>query len=46
VDYYKQLRASIRDMNRYIEENSGTVNLGEFNVLEDEPLPDENSNGP
>ena len=45
VDYYKQLRASIRDMNRYIEENSGTVNLGEFHVIEDEPASKEDSNG-
>ena len=45
VDYYKQLRASIRDMNRYIEENSGTVNLGEFNVIEEEPPADESSSG-
>jgi len=36
VAYYQQLRSSIREMNRYIEENSGTVTLGEFQVLEDE----------
>jgi len=46
VAYYQQLRQSIRDMDRYIQENSGTVEIGEFEVLEDKPVPKtENDNG-
>ncbi len=37
--YYQQLRSKIREMNRYIEENTGKVELGEFEVLEDQPAP-------
>lgn len=35
VAYYQGLRARIDELNRYIGENSGTVELGEFQVLED-----------
>jgi hypothetical protein len=37
--YYEKLRQSIRDLNRHIEENAGTVELGEFEVIEDTPEP-------
>jgi hypothetical protein len=36
VAYYQGLRARIDELNRYIGENSGTVELGEFQVLEGE----------
>jgi hypothetical protein len=36
VAYYQGLRARIDELNRYIGENSGTVELGEFQVLEDD----------
>jgi len=35
VAYYQGLRERIDELNRYIGENSGTVELGEFQVLED-----------
>ena len=38
--YYQQLRDSIRALNQHIEENSGTVELGEFEVLEPTPESD------
>ncbi len=36
VDYYQGLRARIDELNRYIGENSGNVELGELKVVEDE----------
>lgn len=36
VDYYQGLRRRIDDLNRYIGENTGTVELGEFQVLDDD----------
>lgn len=36
VAYYQNLRASIKEMNNYIEQNSGTVTLGELKVIEDD----------
>ncbi|MDZ4730198.1 MAG: SEL1-like repeat protein [Xanthomonadales bacterium] len=37
VAYYQGLRQRINELNRYIGENSGNVELGEFKVVEDEP---------
>jgi hypothetical protein len=36
VDYYQGLRQRITELNNYIGQNSGTVELGEFEVVEDE----------
>jgi hypothetical protein len=36
VAYYQGLRERINELNRYIGENSGNVELGEFQVVEDE----------
>jgi hypothetical protein len=36
VAYYQGLRQRIDELNRYIGENSGTVELGELHVLEDD----------
>jgi hypothetical protein len=36
VAYYQQLRASIKALEQYISEHGGTVELGEFEVLEPE----------
>jgi hypothetical protein len=37
VEYYQGLRQRIDELNRFIGENSGNVELGEFEVVEDEP---------
>ncbi|HKX57280.1 MAG TPA: SEL1-like repeat protein [Xanthomonadales bacterium] len=36
VEYYQGLRQRIDELNRYIGENSGNVQLGDFEVVEDE----------
>lgn len=41
--YYQKLRDSIRALNRHIEENSGTVEIGEFEVIE--PAADKDQGG-
>lgn len=41
VAYYQQLRARIRALDQYLGEQGGNVELGEFEVLEDEPAPEE-----
>lgn len=37
VEYYQGLRKRIDELNRYIGENSGNVELGVFEVVEDKP---------
>ncbi len=40
VAYYQSLRQRINELNSYIGENSGTVELGEFEVVDDEKKAD------
>ena len=46
VAYYQGLRARIDELNRYIGENSGQVELGEFQVLEDAKQAESNEESP
>ena len=37
VEYYQGLRRAVRQLDQYIAEHEGRVELGEFNLLEDDP---------
>lgn len=43
--YYQELRARIRALDQYIGEHSGSVELGEFEVLEDDEVAAPEKNG-
>jgi hypothetical protein len=43
TEYYLGLRETIRKLDRYLKENTGTVELGEFELLDD-PAPATNDN--
>ena len=41
VEYYLGLRATLKQLDRYLEDNTGTVELGEFELIDDAPAPSE-----